>query len=250
MLRAPYYHNHHNGRRRRHHDNDHRRRRRHPFRRPKMQSRIVAVVERANASRGLAVSLAPSWFSLEILSASSPSHTLRITRQICRAAILNVSRSTDRGASMLRRMYIRELNPYILCVLCGGYLVDATTIVECLHSCEYNYPGKTRTQCGGNIVSCDVARPWQSAALSRAARTQEMFLKIFRNIFWCPPQMLRLWQNESTSEKHDHARHATLPPQCVLVLPALKVSPLSLDSSAGKRRLRLVRPQHLDHVMT
>ena len=35
-----------------------------------------------------------------------------------------------------------------------------------------------------NIVSYDVARPWQNAAtLLRAARTQEMFLKIFRNIF-------------------------------------------------------------------
>ena len=46
-------------------------------------------------------------------------------------------------------------------------------------------PGKTRTHCGGNFVSCDVARPWQNAALLRAARTQQMFLKIFRNIL-CP----------------------------------------------------------------
>ena len=44
-------------------------------------------------------------------------------------------------------------------------------------------PGKTRTHCGGNIVSCDVARSWQNEeTLLRAARTQEMFLKIFRNI--------------------------------------------------------------------
>ena len=40
-------------------------------------------------------------------------------------------------------------------------------------------PGKTRPQCGGNIVSYDVGRPWQNA---RAAQTQEMLLKIFRNI--------------------------------------------------------------------
>ena len=41
-------------------------------------------------------------------------------------------------------------------------------------------PGKTRTHCGGNIVCYDVAPPWQDAAkLWRAARTQEMFLKIF-----------------------------------------------------------------------
>ncbi|XP_061186061.1 polycomb group protein Psc-like [Saccostrea echinata] len=27
-----------------------------------------------------------------------------------------------------------SLNPHLICVLCGGYLIDATTIVECLHS--------------------------------------------------------------------------------------------------------------------
>ena len=37
---------------------------------------------------------------------------------------------------MLRSMKIQDLNPHIMCVLCGGYLVDATTIVECLHSCK------------------------------------------------------------------------------------------------------------------
>ncbi|XP_022785918.1 polycomb complex protein BMI-1-B-like isoform X1 [Stylophora pistillata] len=35
---------------------------------------------------------------------------------------------------MLRCMKIQDLNPHIMCMLCGGYLVDATTIVECLHS--------------------------------------------------------------------------------------------------------------------
>lgn len=38
---------------------------------------------------------------------------------------------------MLRSMKLQDLNSHILCVLCGGYLVDATTIVECLHSCKY-----------------------------------------------------------------------------------------------------------------
>ena len=39
-----------------------------------------------------------------------------------------------------RRPRVRDLNAHLICVLCGGYYVDATTIVECLHSCEYN-PG-------------------------------------------------------------------------------------------------------------
>ena len=36
------------------------------------------------------------------------------------------------------RIKITELNPHLMCALCGGYFIDATTIVECLHSCELN----------------------------------------------------------------------------------------------------------------
>nr|XP_023656035.1 polycomb complex protein BMI-1-A-like isoform X1 [Paramormyrops kingsleyae] len=32
------------------------------------------------------------------------------------------------------RIKITDLNPHLMCVLCGGYFIDATTIVECLHS--------------------------------------------------------------------------------------------------------------------
>lgn len=34
------------------------------------------------------------------------------------------------------RVKITELNPHLTCPLCAGYLIDATTIVECLHSCK------------------------------------------------------------------------------------------------------------------
>ncbi|XP_076046399.1 uncharacterized protein LOC143028344 [Oratosquilla oratoria] len=36
--------------------------------------------------------------------------------------------------SGVRRVRLTELNPHLVCVLCGGYYVDATTIIECLHS--------------------------------------------------------------------------------------------------------------------
>ncbi|KAM9459629.1 polycomb complex protein BMI-1-B-like [Salvelinus alpinus] len=32
------------------------------------------------------------------------------------------------------KIKMTELNPHLMCVLCGGYFIDATTIVECLHS--------------------------------------------------------------------------------------------------------------------
>lgn len=34
------------------------------------------------------------------------------------------------------RIPITELNPHITCRLCKGYFIDATTIIECLHTCK------------------------------------------------------------------------------------------------------------------
>ena len=34
----------------------------------------------------------------------------------------------------LRRVKLQELNAHLVCVLCSGYFVDATTIIECLHT--------------------------------------------------------------------------------------------------------------------
>ena len=33
-------------------------------------------------------------------------------------------------------MKMKELNEHIVCCLCAGYFIDATTITECLHTCE------------------------------------------------------------------------------------------------------------------
>ncbi|XP_069715605.1 polycomb complex protein BMI-1 isoform X2 [Phaenicophaeus curvirostris] len=46
------------------------------------------------------------------------------------------SLAAPRHAKMHRttRIKITELNPHLMCVLCGGYFIDATTIIECLHS--------------------------------------------------------------------------------------------------------------------
>lgn len=49
----------------------------------------------------------------------------------------NTRFSVDPANMSLLRMPLEELNPHIMCALCAGYLVDATTIIECLHSCKY-----------------------------------------------------------------------------------------------------------------
>ena len=36
-----------------------------------------------------------------------------------------------------RAVALADLTPHLVCPLCGGYYIDATAIVECLHTCEY-----------------------------------------------------------------------------------------------------------------
>lgn len=31
---------------------------------------------------------------------------------------------------------MRDINQHVTCKLCAGYLIDATTITECLHTCK------------------------------------------------------------------------------------------------------------------
>ena len=42
-----------------------------------------------------------------------------------------------KGNIMERRVRLKVVNPHITCTLCRGYLIEATTITECLHTCEY-----------------------------------------------------------------------------------------------------------------
>lgn len=39
------------------------------------------------------------------------------------------------GQSGGHKVRLAKLNEQLTCKLCGGYFIDATTIIECLHSC-------------------------------------------------------------------------------------------------------------------
>lgn len=34
---------------------------------------------------------------------------------------------------------LKSLNPHLICGLCQGYLYEASTITECMHSCRFFY---------------------------------------------------------------------------------------------------------------
>lgn len=38
---------------------------------------------------------------------------------------------------MERKIKLKTLNSHITCKICRGYLIDATTVTECLHTCKY-----------------------------------------------------------------------------------------------------------------
>lgn len=38
---------------------------------------------------------------------------------------------------LTRKIKLWDINAHITCRLCNGYLIDATTVTECLHTCEY-----------------------------------------------------------------------------------------------------------------
>ncbi|GIX91891.1 polycomb group RING finger protein 3 [Caerostris darwini] len=50
-----------------------------------------------------------------------------------KGSILKVNNQT-RFHEMERRIRLKTLNPHITCKICRGYLIDATTVIECLHT--------------------------------------------------------------------------------------------------------------------
>lgn len=65
--------------------------------------------------------------------------TLRNFLTLKNYVFVTESRSKQLYLSMPRippKVYLKTINPHITCNLCKGYLINATTIVECLHSCK------------------------------------------------------------------------------------------------------------------
>lgn len=44
---------------------------------------------------------------------------------------------TNRTLTRKPRTKLKAINNFLMCCLCKGYIVEATAISDCLHSCEY-----------------------------------------------------------------------------------------------------------------
>lgn len=47
---------------------------------------------------------------------------------------LSAEKQKENGGYRSEKIALGDVNPYITCFLCRGYLIEATTIVECLHT--------------------------------------------------------------------------------------------------------------------
>lgn len=56
---------------------------------------------------------------------------------------------------LTRKIKLWDINAHITCRLCSGYLIDATTVTECLHTCAC--PTQA-TQGGRALSSCVLFR--------------------------------------------------------------------------------------------
>ncbi len=45
---------------------------------------------------------------------------------------------------MEQKIKMKELNEFITCSICSGYLINASTVTECLHTCTFSIPFKTK----------------------------------------------------------------------------------------------------------
>uniref|UniRef100_A0A915JZY6 RING-type domain-containing protein n=1 Tax=Romanomermis culicivorax TaxID=13658 RepID=A0A915JZY6_ROMCU len=82
------------------------------------------------------------------------------------------------------KVYLRDLNPLITCILCGGYLIDATTIPECLHtfckSCILKHL-QEHTRCPNCDKEIHQSHPTQYISYDRTM--QDIVYKLVPNLY-------------------------------------------------------------------
>ncbi|PIK59081.1 putative polycomb group RING finger protein 1 [Apostichopus japonicus] len=82
------------------------------------------------------------------------------------------------------RINIRELNQHVVCILCAGYFIDATTIIECLHtfckSCIVKYL-QTSKQCPMCNIKIHETQPLLNLRPDRTM--QDIIFKLIPGLF-------------------------------------------------------------------
>ena len=130
---------------------------------------------------------------------------------------------------------LRELNPYITCCMCAGYLIDATTITECHHrfckSCIIRHL-QTSSNCPECSAVLNNSDPFSCLAFDRTI--QDLVYKLVPGLQECEKKMrtdfyvsrsmeipnYNIWEKRplsftDPSEMHVHARDEKIPLEIV-----------------------------------
>ncbi|XP_052094816.1 polycomb group protein Psc-like [Mytilus californianus] len=101
-----------------------------------------------------------------------------------------------------KRTSLRHLREHLVCVLCGGYLIDATTIVECLHSfcktCIVRYLDSSKF-CPICDVQVHKTKPLVNIRMDHTL--QDMVYKLVPNLFHEEMKRRREFYKENIDEE-------------------------------------------------
>ncbi|XP_076633164.1 uncharacterized protein LOC143347658 [Colletes latitarsis] len=115
-------------------------------------------------------------------------------------------------ATEMEKPLVKDLNEHIVCPLCRGYLIDATTLVECLHSfCR----GCIVRRLSSGARACPVCNIATSPPLLPDVKLQQLVYLVVPGLF------------RSELERRRHFRLVN--PQCPPLVPPLGALDLTLD---------------------
>ncbi|XP_076240652.1 uncharacterized protein LOC143183110 [Calliopsis andreniformis] len=121
---------------------------------------------------------------------------------------------------------VKDLNEHIVCPLCRGYLIDATTLVECLHSfCR----GCIVRRLSSGARACPVCNVATSPPLLPDVKLQRLVYLVVPGLF------------RSELERRRHFRLVN--PQCPPVAPPLGALDLTLDDFVSLSLCELDEPE-------
>merc|ERR1712226_1096872 len=99
---------------------------------------------------------------------------------------------------MQRNINIQTINPYLMCTLCKGYLIDASTLVECLHSfcksCLVKYLSESSYDCPKCGMEIHKTKPWEYIRSDPCL--QEIVYKLVPDLFSSEENRRECWKKK------------------------------------------------------
>lgn len=113
------------------------------------------------------------------------SREILVTSSSCCCVLTSLFLLLQNPDMLTRKIKLCHINAHITCRLCEGYLIDATTVTECLHTCRSPPDTHTHTQLCCLYLTC-----WLAGRFSESFNEQQLKMNIITNLmfYWgCKP---------------------------------------------------------------